>query len=176
MWWPGTAIDGPGNVLGQAGPSRLRPANAGAAAFLPATGDLQFDTADLAAMEADGTLNDVITHEMGHVIGIGTIWTNKKLLKGGHTNNPTFHGANAMREYGALWERVDCLFTPTTPITAPAIGETTAAIGGETEDVRLASTRLVRGLNQIGLKPQGVIAILQAIKAAGALQADLVIQ
>jgi flagellar P-ring protein precursor FlgI len=36
--------------------------------------------------------------------------------------------------------------------------------------------RLVRGLNQIGLKPSGIIAILQAIKAAGALQADLVIQ
>ena len=36
--------------------------------------------------------------------------------------------------------------------------------------------RLVRGLNQIGLKPSGIIAILQAIKTAGALQADLVIQ
>lgn len=36
--------------------------------------------------------------------------------------------------------------------------------------------RLVRGLNQIGLKPSGIISILQAIKAAGALQADLVIQ
>lgn len=35
---------------------------------------------------------------------------------------------------------------------------------------------LVRGLNQIGLKPTGVISILQAIKTAGALQADLVIQ
>ena len=35
---------------------------------------------------------------------------------------------------------------------------------------------LVRGLNQIGLKPTGIIAILQAIKSAGALQADLVIQ
>lgn len=35
---------------------------------------------------------------------------------------------------------------------------------------------LVRGLNQIGLKPAGVIAILQAIKTAGALQADLVVQ
>ncbi|MBR0780536.1 leishmanolysin-related zinc metalloendopeptidase [Bradyrhizobium iriomotense] len=98
----GTDIDGPGNVLGQAGPDRLRPKNAGAAAFLPATGDMQFDTADLAAMEADGTLNDVITHEMGHVIGIGTIWTNKKLLKGAHTHNPTFNGANAMHEYAKL--------------------------------------------------------------------------
>lgn len=36
--------------------------------------------------------------------------------------------------------------------------------------------KLVRGLNQIGLKPSGIIAILQAIKSAGALQADLVIQ
>ncbi|WP_027545037.1 leishmanolysin-related zinc metalloendopeptidase [Bradyrhizobium sp. WSM2254] len=98
----GTDIDGPGNVLGQAGPDRLRPKSAGAAAFLPATGDMQFDIADLAAMEADGTLNDVITHEMGHVIGIGTIWTNKRLLKGVRTHNPTFHGANAMREYGKL--------------------------------------------------------------------------
>jgi flagellar P-ring protein precursor FlgI len=35
---------------------------------------------------------------------------------------------------------------------------------------------LVRGLNQIGLKPNGIIAILQAIKTAGALQADLVVQ
>ena len=31
--------------------------------------------------------------------------------------------------------------------------------------------QLVRGLNQIGLKPAGIIAILQAIKTAGALQA-----
>lgn len=34
----------------------------------------------------------------------------------------------------------------------------------------------VGGLNKIGLKPQGIIAILQAIKSAGALQADLVVQ
>ena len=32
---------------------------------------------------------------------------------------------------------------------------------------------LVRGLNQIGLKPAGIIAILQAIKAAGAMNAEL---
>lgn len=35
---------------------------------------------------------------------------------------------------------------------------------------------VVRGLNRIGLKPTGIIAILQAIKTAGALQADLVVQ
>lgn len=36
--------------------------------------------------------------------------------------------------------------------------------------------RLVNGLNQVGLKPSGIIAILQAIKSAGALQAELITQ
>ncbi|WP_152046132.1 flagellar basal body P-ring protein FlgI [Aureimonas psammosilenae] len=35
---------------------------------------------------------------------------------------------------------------------------------------------VVRGLNRLGLKPTGIIAILQAIKTSGALQADLVVQ
>src|SRR5678815_742544 len=68
----GVPIDGKGRILGQAGPTHLRPVSAGASAFLPAKGLMSFDTADLAAMQADGTLVDVIAHEMGHVIGIGT--------------------------------------------------------------------------------------------------------
>ena len=56
------------------------------------------------------------------------------------------------REFAGLWQRVDCLLTPTTPITAPRIGETTVSLGGvQNEDVRLASTRLVRGINPLGL-------------------------
>jgi len=55
------------------------------------------------------------------------------------------------REFAGLWSRVDCLFTPTTPITAPRIGETTVTAGGENEDVRLAATRLVRAINPLGL-------------------------
>jgi hypothetical protein len=98
----GMAIDGPGRVLGQAGPTSLRPANAGASAFLPATGIMAFDTADLANMEADGTLVDVITHEMGHVIGFGTIWDLKGLIVGAGTQNPRFTGINARRAYGQL--------------------------------------------------------------------------
>ena len=55
------------------------------------------------------------------------------------------------REFARLWKRVDCLFTPTTPITAPRIGETAATICGLDEDVRLATTRLVRAINALGL-------------------------
>jgi len=98
----GSDIDGPGQILGQAGPTRLRPATAGNAAFLPARGTMAFDTADLQEMEAKGTLNDVITHEMGHVLGIGTVWPLKKLLKGKGSTNPTFVGHTAMKEYGDL--------------------------------------------------------------------------
>ena len=35
---------------------------------------------------------------------------------------------------------------------------------------------LVSGLNSIGVKPDGIISILQSIKTAGALQAELVLQ
>jgi aspartyl-tRNA(Asn)/glutamyl-tRNA(Gln) amidotransferase subunit A len=55
------------------------------------------------------------------------------------------------REFAGLWSRVDCLFTPTTPITAPRIGETATTIGGQSQDVRLAATRLVRAINALGL-------------------------
>ena len=98
----GQAIDGPGQILGQAGPTRLRPANAGAAAFLPAKGKMAFDTADLKKMQQNGTLGDVIAHDMGPVLGIGTVWGIKGLLKGAGTSNPTFIGKNAMKEYGVL--------------------------------------------------------------------------
>lgn len=98
----GADIDGPGKILGQAGPTRLRPQSAGNAAFLPAKGRMSFDKADLKQMEQKKTLKDVITHEMGHVLGIGTIWTHKRLLKKAGSANPTFAGKRAMTEYGAL--------------------------------------------------------------------------
>ena len=54
------------------------------------------------------------------------------------------------REFRAVWNEVDCLFTPTTPASAPKIGQPTIDIDGE-EDVRIASTRLARGVNVLGL-------------------------
>jgi flagellar P-ring protein precursor FlgI len=63
--------------------------------------------------------------------------------------------------------------TVVTPDTVVAVGEK----GGNLAIVRGPNLQtLVSGLNRIGLKPQGIIAILQAIKSAGALQADLVVQ
>ena len=55
------------------------------------------------------------------------------------------------REFQKLWSEVDCLVVPTTPHTAPRIGETTVRFDGRDEDARLAATRLVRGINVLGL-------------------------
>lgn len=49
--------------------------------------------------------------------------------------------------------------------------------GGNVATIQGANLReLVAALNKMGLKPIGIIAILQAIKTAGALQAELVVQ
>ena len=50
-----------------------------------------------------------------------------------------------------LFDKVQVIVAPTTPITAPKIGQTTVELAGRTEDTRLASTRLVRALNLAGV-------------------------
>ncbi|UGB26640.1 flagellar basal body P-ring protein FlgI [Methylorubrum sp. B1-46] len=59
---------------------------------------------------------------------------------------------------------------PRTEVTAREERGKLAILGGS--DLQT----LVRGLNQVGLKPTDIIAILQAVKTAGALQAELVVQ
>ena len=56
-----------------------------------------------------------------------------------------------LHEFDRLWSEVDCLVTPTTPNTAPRIGESIVRLGGREEDVRLASSSLTRGINVLGL-------------------------
>lgn len=53
-------------------------------------------------------------------------------------------------EYAQVWNEVDFVLTPTAPNTAPKIGELEVEIAGVKEDVRLASTRFVRGINMLG--------------------------
>jgi flagellar P-ring protein precursor FlgI len=59
---------------------------------------------------------------------------------------------------------------PSTEIYADVEGGQVAIIDGPNLQ------QLVAGLNSIGVKPDGIIAILQGIKSAGALQAELVLQ
>jgi hypothetical protein len=93
-----TAIDGVGGTLGQAGPDRFRTGT-----LFPYHGSMQFDTADLASMERNGSLLSVIEHEIGHILGIGTLWDDRGLLTGAGTSNPRFTGARATAEYNAIF-------------------------------------------------------------------------
>ncbi|THB78310.1 MAG: hypothetical protein D3926_13375 [Desulfobacteraceae bacterium] len=93
----GASIDGPGGTLGQAGPTHVRPYS-----LIPIKGIIEFDRGDLARMEAEGSLLNVMIHEIAHILGLGTIWALKNLLIGAGTANPQFTGQAAMREFADL--------------------------------------------------------------------------
>jgi hypothetical protein len=81
------AIDGPGGILGQAGPTSIRTGS-----YLPATATMQFDIADVAALGS--AFSDVVLHEMSHSLGFGSIWDRLGLVTNGE-----FTGANAVAQF-----------------------------------------------------------------------------
>ena len=87
------SIDGPGKVLGSAGPCFIR-----STSRLPVFGIMRFDRADLNLMNQNGLLGDVILHELGHVIGFPSIWKEEQhqLLQGGGTTDPYFTGRSGV--------------------------------------------------------------------------------
>jgi hypothetical protein len=94
-------IDGPGGTLGSAGPCFIR-----SPGFLPSLGMMRFDAADVASMEANGSYGSVIMHEMGHVLGIGTLWTYFSLLQSpssaGSPLDTYFSGANGITGFNNI--------------------------------------------------------------------------
>ena len=88
-------IDGVGGVLGSAGPTAIR-----SSSYLPIAGNMRFDSADAARLNSMGLWDDVIKHEMAHVLGSATLWQHKGLLSGTNTSNPLYHGVRAMEKYG----------------------------------------------------------------------------
>jgi len=95
-------IDGPSQVLGYAGACFSRVSNG-----LPYFGLMVIDSADVANMEVAGTLDDVILHEMGHIIGIGIDkWTSKLVALDGRpvasSTDPRFNGTVAASRWQLL--------------------------------------------------------------------------
>ena len=90
------SIDGPGKVLGSAGPCYIR-----SSSRLPVFGVMRFDRADLNLMDQSGLLGDVILHELAHVIGFPSIWKEAlhNLLQGGGTSNPYFTGRSGVSQF-----------------------------------------------------------------------------
>jgi hypothetical protein len=93
-------IDGPGAVLGAAGPCLVRNAD-----FLTVYGIMFFDVDDLDFLEDIGFFDEVVIHEMGHVLGFGTLWNfGRNLLEGG-APDPRFIGPLAIAAYDDLGGR-----------------------------------------------------------------------
>lgn len=90
------AIDGPGGVLGSAGPCLIRDVG-----LLTGVGVMRFDLADLTNLETAGLLQTVIVHEMAHVLGFGTLWSDLDLIVGEGGTDPFFIGAGALAAFAA---------------------------------------------------------------------------
>jgi hypothetical protein len=93
-------IDGPFGVLGQAGPCFVR-----VPGDLTVIGRMQFDVEDMELLEEEGSLEAVILHEMGHVLGFGTLWSSAGLLEEAADpdtpaiEDPHFTGAQALAAF-----------------------------------------------------------------------------
>lgn len=86
-----TRIDGPNRIVAQASPCYVN-----AETKLPIVGYLEVDSEDLDALVNRTVLDDVVLHEMGHVLGLGTLWNYKRsLLLGAGSDDPYFTGSGA---------------------------------------------------------------------------------
>jgi hypothetical protein len=90
------SIDGPGDVLGSAGPCYIRNSNA-----LPVVGRVLLDSADLAVADDNGVLETVILHEVGHTLGFPALWGDDffALLHDTATSNPYYSGARGGADF-----------------------------------------------------------------------------
>ena len=55
-----------------------------------------------------------------------------------------------LQKFRELFRTIDCLFTPSTPVVAPKIGQREIELDGVTLDARVAITRFSRGMNVLG--------------------------
>ncbi len=90
-----TFIDGPGGVLGRAAPCVKRNV-----IRLTVIGGMEFEEADLVNLKLSNRLIPVITHEIGHQLGLlESTWSDLGLLTDKGTADPIFTGAQA----NAIW-------------------------------------------------------------------------
>jgi flagellar P-ring protein precursor FlgI len=138
----------------------FRPPHLSATRMMAEIGELLIEPDTAARVVIDARTGTVV---IGQDVQISTVAVTHGTLNVRITETPQVSQPNP-RGQGKT------VVTPNTRIDVNEPGGQVALVGG-------ASLRaLVTGLNRLGVKPTGIIAILQAIKSAGALQADLVAQ
>ena len=143
-------IDGERGVLAQAGPCFIRGTSTG---DHTAVGVMQFDAADLPTLSAGGSLQDVITHEMMHVVGIGTLWDDRGIVADTGTINPRYTGTNGITGCRATGGTVAC--STSVPV------ENTGGEGTKDAHWRESTfnTELMTGFLDSGLVPISLLTI-----------------
>ena len=141
--------------------SLITPRNLGPARFLAEIGDLLIQPDSPARVVIDERTGTIV---IGNDVHVSTVAVAHGSLTVRVTETPQVSQPTPFSEGG------ETVVTPLTTVTADQAGGKVAIVEGPNLQT------LVGGLNRMGLKPASIIAILQAIKTAGALQADLVVQ
>ena len=138
----------------------FRPPEISVTRFMAEIGELPVEPDTVARVVIDSRTGTVV---IGQDVQISTVAVTHGTLSVRVNETPT-------ASQPAPFSQGQTVEQPRTQIDAQQDGGQVAIVGGS------SLRTLVDGLNRIGVKPSGIIAILQAIKTAGALQADLVVQ
>ena len=152
--YPGTALAENGTVVALRAPGQM-----GMAGFISQVENLPI-TVDSPAKVIIDEVNGVIV--MGDAVRVSTVAIAQGNLTISVQENPQVSQPEA-------FSRGQTVVTPQSDVSVEEeLGREMRIVGGGTS---LAT--LVNGLNALGVSPRDMISILQAIKAAGALQADI---
>lgn len=109
-------IDGPGGVLGRAGPTQVASYVGNKPYILSQAGNMEFDAEDAVFYQNIGLFDDIVRHEMAHVLGFGPLWTANRLNLGpfGH-----YTGAFALKRYRIEAKQPSALYVPVEQLGGP---------------------------------------------------------
>ena len=138
----------------------MRPSTVSSPRLMSQIGELLIEPDQAARVVVDSRTGTVV---IGQDVQISTVAVTHGTLNVRVTETPQVSQPGPLSEGKTV-------VTPKTQIDVNESGGQVAVIGGS------SLRALVGGLNRLGVKPSGIIAILQAIKSAGALQADLVVE
>jgi hypothetical protein len=93
----------PGDIAGEGRWNRRRAGSAGLPWFGSFTLDTSFVLGSIASVGGPQQIADVIAHEIGHVLGIGSLWNDFGLLVEAGTADPRYIGPNAVAQYQSMF-------------------------------------------------------------------------
>jgi hypothetical protein len=134
-------------ILGESGPCLIRnPGN------LPILGVMSLNSSTLDALANNGLLDDVIKHEMAHLLGFGTVWDLDGLLRDTTTSDPWFSGPGAQ---GAFRKALPSFTDKIVPVEANGGSGTTLSHWRES----VMTNELMTGFLNAGVNPLSAVTI-----------------